>query len=434
VEGEVLRRGLASIPILFSSLIVFLSSTHPGRADDTVTIRGYFKTFCILLVPPRITLDGSTLRETDMGAVNNRLRLKFTLQPSKWWSFDGEYDISPRIQDSRLFDESLFPTGQDLGGYRLVDLRDRLLPGPEKPAGNFALYQNLDRFVFTIKTPAADIMIGRQAVAWGSARVINPTDILAPFGFNVLDKEERTGVDAVRVRVPLGSLDELDVGVVAGDGFKGRTSAFFLRGKVNVLKTDVSITAMGFRDHLLLGLDLARAIGGAGSWLEVAYVVPDAFLRNGAAGGPDYFRASAGVDYNFSAKTYGFAEYHFNSAGRGEPEAYPLSLGTVPYRDGAVYLLGRHYMSVGSTYQITPLLPFTGLIIANLSDLSIMLAPSLEYNISQNIYVSGGAYIGIGRSPEIVASVPGPSLQPNLLHSEFGSFPDVVYASFRIYF
>jgi hypothetical protein len=385
-------------------------------------------------MPPKVTMGGSTTRETDMGAVNNRLRLKVTLQPSKWLSFNGEYEISPRIQDSRLFAESLFITGQNLGGYRLTDFRDRLYPGPGETPSSFGLYQNLDRFMFTIKTSAADIILGRQAVAWGSARVINPTDVLVPFAFNELDKEERTGVDALRVRIPLGTLEELDMGVVAGDRFRVRTSAFFLRGKTRAFKTDISAMAMAFRNHLLLGLDFARSIGGAGAWFEAAYVVPEALLKEGAAGDKDYFRASAGVDYNFGPKTYGFAEYHFNSAGQSRPEAYLSSLTTTPYRDGAVYLLGRHYVSLGSTYQITPLLPFTGLVIADLGDLSLVFAPSVEYNISQNIYLAGGAYIGVGKRPEILDGSPSPRQPPDLLHSEFGSYPDMLYASFRVYF
>jgi hypothetical protein len=427
VEGEELKRSVGSFLLL-------LALALPGRPDDAISFRGYLKSFSILLMPPAAILEGTTLDGPDLGAVNNRLRLGLTLRPSTWISFNCEYDVSPRIQDARLFDESLFLPGLKLAEYRLTDLRDRLYPGPGETPASFGIYQNLDRFVFTIKTSAADIILGRQAVAWGSARVVNPTDVLAPFAFNELDKEERTGVDALRVRIPLGAMEELDIGVVAGDKLKAENNAYFLRGKMRAFKTDVSVMAMAFRNHLLLGLDLARSIGGAGAWLEAAYVIPEALLKNGTGDDKNYFRASVGVDYNLGPKTYGFVEYHFNSAGGNEPEAYLSSVGTTPFRDGAVYLLGRHYASVGSTYQITPLLPFTGLLIANLGDLSLVFAPSIDYNISQNIYLSGGAYIGVGKRPEILAGSPDPTPQPDLLHSEFGSYPDMLYASFRVYF
>lgn len=414
-------------------LALLLGIPAPGRSEDAVSFSGYVKSFSILLVPPEITAGGFTLDAAVMGAVSNRLRLKLAAQPSKSLSLDVEYDLSPRIQDARLFGESQFLPGLTLGGYRFVDLRGRLYPGPGKTPESFALFHNLDRLVLRLKTGRADILIGRQAIAWGSARVVNPTDILAPFAFNELDKEERTGVDAVRVRISLGNLEEIDVGAVAGDGFRARTSAFFLRGKVHVLETDVAAVTMAFRDHWMIGLDLARSVGGAGTWVEAAYVVPSV-LRRTTSDERGYLRASAGLDYNFSARVYGFAEYHFSSAGSRRPEAYLASVPTTPYRDGSVYLLGRHYLSVGSTYQITPLLPFTGLVIANLGDPSFVVAPSVEYNISQDIYLGAGAYAGVGRRPEIVGIPPAPNPQPNLLHSEFGSYPDLVYVSFRVYF
>jgi len=417
-----------------ASLLVALAAPK-GTADDSLAWRGYVKNFSILLMPPAADLEEGRLDQPDMGAVNTRLRLGLAYRPADGITFDLAYDLSPRIQDARLFEAGSFMAGLELADYRLVDLRDRVHPGPGEAPASFGLYQNLDRFAVTIRTRAADISVGRQAVAWGSARVVNPTDILAPFAFNELDKEERTGVDALRVRVPLGAMDELDIGVVAGEGFGAGTSAFFLRGKTRALDTDLAAVAMAFRRHLLLGLDLARSIGGAGAWLEAAYVLPSTFSKDGEADEKGYVRASAGLDTNLGPKTYGFVEYHFSSAGGKEPEAYLPASQSTPFRDGAVYLLGRHYLSLGTTYQISPLLPMTGLLIANLGDLSLVLAPSAEYNISPDIYLAAGAYVGIGRRPRILADPPSvPTPRPDLLRSEFGAYPDMLFASFRVYF
>lgn len=430
MKGGVRRAG--ALPL--SLALCLLLAPAVGRGEDEVSFRGYVKNFAILLAPPAPTWEGEALDEPVLGAITTRLRLGLTLRPSDRVSFTCEYDLSPRLQSARLFSEAAYPSGPDPTAYRLTDLRDRIVPGAYETPTSFAVYQNLDRFAVTIKTRAADIIVGRQAVAWGSARVVDPTDILAPFAFNELDKEERTGVDAVRVRVPLGPMSELDIGAVAGRRFRAATSAFFLRGKTQALDTDVSAVAMAFRRHLLLGVDLARSIGGAGAWLEAAYVVPAAFSRYEEDEEKDYFRASAGLDYSFGPKTYGFVEYHFSSAGGNEPESYLALADTTPFRAGAVYLLGRHYVSLGGTYQITPLLPFTGLVIANLGDLSLVLAPSLELNLSQNVYLAGGAYLGLGRGPEFLAPPMGPGARPDLLRSEFGSYPDMIYASFRVYF
>ncbi len=316
--------------------------------------------------------------------------------------------------------------------YRIGDLSSRLYPASGNPVGSFGVFQNLDRFALTFKLKSADVIIGRQAIAWGSARIINPTDVIAPFTFNELDKEERFGVDAVRLRVPLGELDELDIGYIAGKDLEWSKSAFFLRGKGHILKTDLSMILMAFREHGLFGIDLARSIGGAGFWTEAAYVVPYLFKPSLREENRSYFRASVGSDYNFSQKLYGYCEYYFNSGGNGQPRDYTQFLTSAAFRDGAVYLLGRHYFGVGLVYEISPLIPATAFFFYNLTDGSFTLAPQVEYNIDENIYVSAGAYISVGKAPTLSPrNGSGPGLR---FGSEFGSYPDVVYVAFRIYF
>jgi len=289
-------------------LAVLILQAGPAGADDRLSVRGYVKNFSILIMPPASLPANAEFDEPDLGAVNNRLRLEMTYRPSSRISIDIAYDVSPRIQDSRLFGQDLLFPALTLPEYRLTDFRDILYPGPGQTPASFALYHNLDRFSITLRTGGADIILGRQAVAWGSARVVNPTDIIAPFSFNELDKEERLGVDAVRVRVPLGPLDELDMGAIAGRDFAPGKNAFFIRGKTYQLKTDVSGLLLAFRNHLLLGLDLARALGGAGLWMEAAWVIPNTFNENRPEKEKSYGRISAGLDYSPSSTTYGFIE------------------------------------------------------------------------------------------------------------------------------
>ena len=412
--------------------LLLLGLALPARPAEIVSFRGYLKNFFTAIFPPSYQENRSVLREPAYGLVDERLRLKLDLRLTSRIAFDGAYEISARVQDPRLFEESIYFSGQNPPDYRFADLRKQIYPGPGQSTASFGLFENLDRFVVSVKTSAADILVGRQPVAWGSGRVINPTDVLAPFAFDEPDKEDRRGVDALRVRVPLGPLDELDVGAVAGRDFEPSKSAFYLRAKTTQLKTDVSGLAMSFRTHLLLGLDIARSIGGAGFWLEAAQVVPRFFQKEEEEETRSYFRASLGFDYNFSAKSYAFFEYHFNGAGETRSRNYLGQLSSPAYQDGFVYLLGRQYVSVGSTYQVTPLLPFTGLVIINLNDGSFVLAPHLEYNIAENIYLAAAGYLGFGKRPESAPGLAG--LQPSLLHSEFGAYPGVVFASFRVYF
>jgi hypothetical protein len=417
-------------------LIITCFSFHLA-AGDKVSVTGYYKLFFTGFKMPAIKgVDGSE-SEPPIGSVNNRVRLKLTVIPADWLTFHAAYDISPRIQDPVLFEEDIFFAAIDPFSYRVDDFSQRLYPGVGEPVSSLGVFHNLDRFFVTIKTSKADIFIGRQAIAWGSARFVNPTDVIAPFAFNELDTEERRGVDAVRVRVPLGMMSELDMGYIFGRKFKFENSAFYLRGKTYVLKTDLSVLLVGFRENLLIGLDVARSIGSAGFWCESAYVVTDAFKKDDGTGideeyNKNYFRGSVGMDYNFSGNVYGFFEYHFNSAGRNDSVDYPDVFYSTAYTEGAAYLMAKHYLNLGVTAQITPLIPFTGILIFNLNDRSLNFAPSIEYNIKEDIYIAAGAYLGIGKRPEI-CDVCNPALQFRF-HSEFGAYPNMVYSSLRIYF
>ena len=423
------------IYILILLLLMGIMVTSAAAEKMKLNVTGYYKLFFTGFKLPSVKALGETISKPPIGAVNNRLRLSFSMKAASWISLQASYDISPRIQDTLLFGEDIFFSAVPTGGYRVADFDSRLYPREGEAVSSFGLFHNLDRFFVTIKTSFADIFIGRQAIAWGSAKFNNPTDVVAPFTFNELDTEERSGVDAVRVRIPLGMMDELDLGLIAGKDFKWQNSSVFIRGRTNKWKTDLSLLLLAFREHFLLGFDLTRSIGGAGFWFEAAWVKPFLFNREkrDLADEKNYFRASVGLDYSFTGKMYSFFEYHFNSAGKSKAGDYADAFLSSAYRDGSVYLMGRHYLNLGITYQITPLIPFTGMVIMNLNDASFTLAPTAEYNIAENIYLGFGAYLGIGKRPGLLRTVPVGGMD-RLLHSEFGTYPNMLYTSFRIYF
>jgi hypothetical protein len=411
-----------------AGLLLFPAVMLPAAVEFHIS--GYYKSFFSGLFPAAIRTGDGSLREPAMGLVNNRLRLQLDYGSGKWFSLQLAYDLSPEILDERLLAGDPFFPAPDIGFYRWQDFSANLYPRPNAAAGTFAVRQNLDRLNFQIKFPWANLTVGRQVIAWGSARVVNPTDIIAPFSFHELDAEDRRGVDAVRLRVPLGGLQELDSGWISGPDGVGGQSACYFRGRFNYWKTDWSLLLMSFHRHFLLGLDVSRSLGGAGVWLEAAYVRNHAPPENPETTPAGYFRASSGLAYFFSDRFSGFCEYHLSTAGMGIAEHYADVFSRPAYRDGSVYLMGRHYLCLGSVVRINPLMPLTLLAIGNLGDRSLEFSPSLEYNLSQNIYLAVGAYIGLGKKAEMPLAEP---VSP-LFHSEFGAYPDMVFTSFRIYF
>ena len=397
--------------------LIIVVGAEPTDADFQIS--GYYKNFSTGLHPPLPD-------EPIIGAVNNRLRLNCAYTPTDVLLFDLSYDFASRIQDPSLFSEPPIVGAADSLRYRVVDFDSTIYPRKNTPVGSFGLFQNLDRASIAYSADFGDITIGRQAIAWGSARVVNPTDVVAPYAYNQLDTEDRIGVDAIRVQIPIGVLGEFDTGYVFGENLAFEKSAFFLRSQLNAAETDFSISLLGFREHLMTGFDIARGIGGAGFWLEAAYVYANAF-DNENPNAENYLRASIGLDYSFGGVAYGFIEYHFSGAGAGEPEDYLDNLSQPAYTDGGVYLMGRHYFVPGLSCQITPLISLSGALLLNTSDPSVFPSLQIEYNFAQDIYLSAGGFIGIGKRPETEDD-------ETQFRSEFGGYPTLLFSSFRIYF
>lgn len=406
---------------------ILILATSPVKSEP-LNLSAYFKNYSMVVHPP-----SSTMTTNLMPSMNNRLRLNAIYRQSRRLTFSASYDLSVRVQHRDLFKDDLLSAALASGRYRVTDLDRQIAPADGKTPAGFAMYQNLDRLNVGLAFSHFDLILGRQAIAWGSARAVNPTDILTPFAFNDLDTEDRPGVDAARIRVPIGFMGEVDAGYIAGEDFKTEVSAWYLRGKYYLLRSDISAVAARFGRHLMIGFDLARAIGGAGFWTEAAWVDIYAFDSDNYPEYDDYFRGSIGCDYSFGGNIYAFIEYHFNQIGSNRAEEYQHALLNPAYSDGAVYLMGKHYLIPGVSWQVSPLVTAGGQILANLGDPSLLIAPNLEYNIAENIYLSAGAYVGIGSAPSVAyRSLPGlPLLR---FDSEFGAYSDVYFFSLRAYF
>ncbi len=403
---------------ILTFIICLITTSLVGGAKAEFQVGGYYKNFSTAFNSP---LPDASM----MGIVVNRLRFNLSYAPIDALSVAFAYDFTPRVQDPLLFSQSPFAVGIASSRYRVVDFESLLYPSEAESVSSVGIYHNLDRAAVQFSTDFADFSIGRDAIAWGSARIVNPTDIIAPYTYDQLDTEDRVGVDAFRVRIPVGVMGEIDTGYIFGSNLDFDKSAVFLRTQLNAVETDFSITLLEFQRDLLVGFDIARGIGGAGFWLETAYVFIEPF-DDGSDEAENYLRTSVGLDYSFGGETYTFIEYHFNGAGATEPENFLTNVEKPAYTRGGVYLLGTHYLAPGLTRQLTPLISFSGQILFNLSDPSTWIAPQIAYNIAEDIHLSIGGFISIGKRP-----INGDSTE---VQSEFGSYPNLVFSSFRVYF
>ncbi len=383
-------------------------SSTVSSTPAVTTFSGYVKSFAVVVDE----VDTDFINLETIYQSQNSIRLMWErFGDNTVWQI--HYEISPVFvsRSQRVESQTFTVVGES---YRLTDIQTSLSDEDSKNQ----LYQNLDRLNVQWQFEHGDLTIGRQAIYFGSARLINPTDIFLPFNVQTFNQEYRTGVDAIRYQSPLGELGEFDIGVVLGKDAKPEKSAAFLQLRGNVNGKDLQFALTRFAEQTLVGAGIQTALGDFGFWFEAANVTGDY----------DYIRSSIGLDYAFTENTFAMVEYHYNGAGSDNPEDYLSLLDTIPYRQGGVFLLGKEYIMPSISFQASPIwsIGFQG--IYNLSDDSAFLSVSAVYNVAEDFYMDFGYYHFVG--DELIIQAPGiPVLQ-----SEYGTNPDTVFASLRFYF
>ncbi|TLU66374.1 hypothetical protein FE810_06700 [Thalassotalea litorea] len=424
-------------------------------ANELVT-SGYFKGY--LLGQDEIDIQGSLddlgddIPDHINGGIQSQNAMRLMIN-----YFSGDINVEMHYEIQPIFSNYDFLTansgviGNTLSSatnvYRYKDLETSIF----KSDTSFVTLQNLDRFNLQYTAEWGDTTIGRQVVAFGSARFINPTDIFVPFAIQTLNQEYRVGIDAIRSQISLGDFSTLDLGLVVGEDGKKNYNAVFARYQQSVAANDIELIGISLADAYLLGGGIERAIGDFGAWLETAYLHAHGRERDDQAMIDDttivtnidtplmmqsstlaefmqsYWRTSAGIDYAITEEFYVAVEYHFNGAGSDNPDDYLSLSTTAPYQRGGVYLFGKHYLIPSFNYQINALSTLSSSAFINLNDQSTFIAIHMEHSWSDNLYSDLGVYLASGHG--LLAS--NSELQ---VGSEFGFYPETVYASLRYYF
>lgn len=340
------------------------------------------------------------------------------------WSFDlgsrADVDVHNRLlwQSSTLPTEFLFQGFEvSAGDDRRLDTQLDLIDGETTQ-----LTHDLDRAVVGLYFDALDFYLGRQAIRWGVSELFPVADRFAPLSPFELDTLQRRGIDAGWVVTHLSPSLEFDVVVadrgeneplsIAGRGeyFGGRFDAYGGFGRFWE-----RLSAMG-------GLSVL-----AGNWKvfgegEALWNLDDEEF--------DLPRATVGAQ-RVSMEWQIGAEYHFNGFGAGADEDYLTALMQPEFARGETYFFGRHYAGATGFYFFDAGWIVGGGAIANVVDPSVVVFPTVEYEIEQQFSVRAGAYVGFGEG----AGVSGEQASaPFTIPSEFGGVSDLYFVQMTAFF
>lgn len=380
------------------NLIIFLVGTAAAYQsqdsfNDWVNSRGYFE-----LRSSYANTEGTSWQTTERARptvfVTPTDRIKLSITPQLIFT-QGRYEVGEFFDVlSGPLEESL---PQDMTIDELIENCDWDIER-EREIDELNDTLSLERLTLDIYHPRFDLRVGRQALRWGSAQFFNPTDVLSQ---NLLASpwQERTGVDAARITVPIGT-DAQIIGVgTLDDDFNFDQAAIKAGGTIGPV--DVYAVGSYSEERWLGGLDI-KGDWGIGWWLETAY--------------SDHLKVSLGADYSFSVLDQLVIAAQISHDGSGEePLFYDWAsrqnpdfilspcpdIGYNPQQSDEVRTtLGRWYGLSTQRLSFLDRWTLSHVFLMNLVDQTGIIFPSVSSTLGSHFQINGGWQYLFGKDGE----------------------------------
>ncbi len=280
------------------------------------------------------------------------------------------------------------PTGLPDDRRRLFDLTREL-----SDRDRAAAVHRLDRLSLGYTDDRVLARFGRQAVSWGNGLAFQVLDFVNPFSPIAIDKDYKTGDDLFYGQWRQGQgADWQAMLVPRRDPASGRVEnaqgSYAVKLHARWGDSDLDLLAARHYDENLVGLGLARSVGGAVWRLDAAYTD----LQDGGG----VFSLVTNLDYSWvwlGRNVYGYAEYFRNGFGETERARYAAPNPDLAARiaRGELYTLARDYAALGLQIELAPLVNLFNNLVWNLDDASVVYQVRLVYDLQQNAQIMVGA-------------------------------------------
>ncbi|MCZ4695737.1 hypothetical protein DWB61_13500 [Ancylomarina euxinus] len=340
--------------------LIFLNLFLFGQ-DKNWFLNGYLKDMqMIYYVEP-------THSWTNQNLLHNRLNFKW---------YPSSYCVLVAEVRNRFFTGKLV---HDIPGYSQFIDRDNGfwdLSSLVIDSDGAVFHSMIDRVYLDYSLGDWQIRFGRQRINWGINLVWNPNDVFNTYSFLNFDYEERPGTDALKVQYYTSETSSLEL--VYQIGKNGDERALATRFRFNKWNYDFQLLGGWIEEDLMLGAGWAGDIYGGGFRGEVTWFVP---MENR---GEEALLASVSGDYSFSNSLMLHAGFLYNSVGTTGP-IFQTGLFEVGEASPRGLSKGRYAIFGQISYPLTPLFTTSFSLIANPSDGSFVLNPSLSYSLVTNL-------------------------------------------------
>ena len=253
---------------------------------------------------------------------------------------------------------------------------------------SYIFYSNIDRLNLTFTYDNLEMQIGRQRINWGINSVWTPNDIFNSASFINFDYVEKPGSDAVRLQYYFDFATSLEL-VSKLDYNENLT----LAGRFKINKWNYDFQFLGG----LSDIDYIFGAGWAGDIYEAGFTGEFTYFKNkkNEQNTDEQLVSSIGANYTFSNSLFISFEFLYNSIGK---TGKVNSLNNIFNLDYSAKQLSPARYSIFSqaAYPITPLINSSFALIFNPSDGSMLLSPTLEVSLNEDVYLltSGQFFLG----------------------------------------
>jgi len=225
------------------------------------------------------------------------------------------------------------------------------------------------------------LIVGKQSLYWGVAKVFRPLDILNRTNY-FEPGYERQGTNAILGYVSWASMTSLR-GIFAPK-YDFERSTVGMRFGTNFLGNDVGI------DFLYRSAPKMAMLGGeitgeaeVGYWIEFGYTFEDTV---------DFAKLSIGADYTFPFMIYTMLEFFYDESGADDPSEYDY----LKIISGERQTFGKEYLYGSIGLVQNPLFKPSVNAIVNLNDRGLIIMPEIYRGIFENVDLTLGTNIFFG--------------------------------------
>lgn len=317
---------------------------------------------------------------------NIDIRLNFDKRQGNW-AYDFDYQLL--LQDGDTLTVRSQFQNPVLGVSPVMTDDNRLfsLTGVVHDEPDQLVLHRIDRMSLSYTGEKVVLRLGRQAISWGNGLLFSPMDIFNPFDPAAIDTEYKTGDDMLYGQYLLANGHDMQAVFVARRdelaNYSSRVNSTAAKYHGFVGNGEFDVLLAKHYDEQVLAVGGNTGIGGALWRADIVFTETEQRTVSSYVSSLSY--SWGWWEKNFS----GFIEYYKN--GFGQDDGNYANADLLNNQDltrrlirGELYTLGREYLGLSTTAELSPLWMLTSNVIYNLSDRSTLIQLQGQYSMQQN--------------------------------------------------